>query len=105
LIISLWLDQENPTLHSKIRSIIEGLKKMTSIPVAVITEWFLALRARGEGRLLQADIVLPSLDAVSQEIFMRINRPRSGVSIEKVIEGMSIQKKVYKAKFGGDIIL
>jgi len=41
-------------------------------------EWFLALRARGEEDLLQADIVLPSLDAVSQEIFMRINRPRSG---------------------------
>jgi len=93
-----------PTLHSKIRSIIEGLKKMTSIPVAVITNGFLLCEPEVREDLLQADIVLPSLDAVSQEIFMRINRPRSGVSIEKVIEGMVEFRKVYKGQIWLEIL-
>ena len=87
-----------PTLHSKIRSIIEGLKKITSIPLAVITNGFLLWEPEVREDLLQADIVLPSLDAVSQEVFMRINRPRSGFSIEKVIKGMVGFRKVYKGQ-------
>jgi wyosine [tRNA(Phe)-imidazoG37] synthetase (radical SAM superfamily) len=93
-----------PTLHSKIRSIIEGLKKITSIPVAVITNGFLLWEAEVREDLLQADIILPSLDAVSQEVFVRINRPRSGVSIDKVIEGMVEFRKVYKGQIWLEIL-
>ncbi len=93
-----------PTLHSKIRSIIEGLKKITSIPVAVITNGFLLCEPEVREDLLQADIVLPSLDAVSQEVFVRINRPPSGVSIEKVIEGMVEFRKGYKGQIWLEIL-
>lgn len=87
-----------PTLHSKIRSIIEGLKKITLIPVAVITNGFLLWKPEVREDLLQADIVLPSLDAVSQDVFVRINRPRSGFSIEEVIEGMVEFRKLFKGQ-------
>jgi wyosine [tRNA(Phe)-imidazoG37] synthetase (radical SAM superfamily) len=93
-----------PTLHSKIRPIIEGLKKITSIPLAVITNGFLLWEPEVREDLLQTDIVLPSLDAVSQEVFMRINRPRSGFSIEKVIEGMVGFRKVYKGQIWLEIL-
>jgi len=93
-----------PTLHSKIRSIIEGLKKITLIPVAVITNGFLLWKPEVREDLLQADIVLPSLDAVSQEVFMRINRPRSGFSIKKVIEGMVEFRKLYRGQIWLEIL-
>ena len=93
-----------PTLHSKIRSIIEGLKKITLIPVAVITNGFLLWEPEVREDLLQADIVLPSLDAVSQEVFVRINRPRSGYFIEKVIEGMVEFRKVYRGQIWLEIL-
>jgi wyosine [tRNA(Phe)-imidazoG37] synthetase (radical SAM superfamily) len=93
-----------PTLNSKIRSIIEDLKKITSIPVAVITNGFMLREPEVREDLLQADIVLPSLDAVSQEVFLRINRPRSEVSIEKVIEGMVEFRKVYKGQIWLEIL-
>jgi wyosine [tRNA(Phe)-imidazoG37] synthetase (radical SAM superfamily) len=93
-----------PTLHSKIRSIIEGLKKITLILVAVITNGFLLWEPEVREDLLQADIVLPSLDAVSQEVFVRINRPRAGYSIEKVIEGMVEFRKVYKGQIWLEIL-
>ena len=93
-----------PTLHSKIRSIIENLKKITLIPVAVITNGFLLWEPEVREDLLQSDIVLPSLDAVSQEVFVRINRPRAGYSIEKVIEGMVEFRKVYKGQIWLEIL-
>jgi wyosine [tRNA(Phe)-imidazoG37] synthetase (radical SAM superfamily) len=93
-----------PTLHSKIRSVIEGLKKITLIPVAVLTNGFLLLEQEVREDLLGADIVLPSLDAVSQEIFVRINRPRSGFSIEKVIEGLAEFRRIYKGQIWLEIL-
>jgi len=93
-----------PTLHSQIRSVIEGIKAITSIPVAVITNGSLLYEEEVRQDLLRADIVLPSLDAVSSEVFMRINRPRPGFSIEKVIEGLIEFRKVYKGQIWLEIL-
>jgi wyosine [tRNA(Phe)-imidazoG37] synthetase (radical SAM superfamily) len=93
-----------PTLHSQIRSVIEGIKAITSIPVAVITNGSLLYEEEVRQDLLRADIVLPSLDAVSSEVFMRINRPRPGFSVEKVIEGLVEFRKVYKGQIWLEIL-
>jgi wyosine [tRNA(Phe)-imidazoG37] synthetase (radical SAM superfamily) len=93
-----------PTLHSQIRSVIEEIKAITSIPVAVLTNGSLLYEEEVRQDLLRADIVLPSLDAVSPEVFMRINRPRPGFSIEKVIEGLVEFRKVYKGQIWLEIL-
>lgn len=85
-----------PTLHSQIHSIIEGIKAITSIPVAVITNGSLLCEEQVREDLLRSDLVLPSLDAVSPELFTRINRPHSELSIEKVIEGMVEFRRIYR---------
>jgi wyosine [tRNA(Phe)-imidazoG37] synthetase (radical SAM superfamily) len=94
-----------PTLHSQIRSVIEGIKIITSIPIAVLTNGSLFYEEEVRKDLLDADIILPSLDAVSSEVFMIINRPCSGISIEKVIEGMVEFRKVYKGQIWLEILL
>jgi wyosine [tRNA(Phe)-imidazoG37] synthetase (radical SAM superfamily) len=93
-----------PTLNSRIGSIIEGMKAITSIPVAVISNGSLLYEEEVRQDLLRADVVLPSLDAVSPEIFMKINRPRSGFSIEKVIEGLVEFRRVYKGQIWLEIL-
>jgi len=93
-----------PTLHSQIRLVIEGIKAITSIPIAVITNGSLLYEEEVRQDLLRADIVLPSLDAVTPEVFTKINRPRPGFSIEKVIEGMVKFRKVYKGKIWLEIL-
>ena len=93
-----------PTLHSKIRSVIEKIKKMTSIPVAVLTNGALLSLEEVREDLLLADIVLPSLDAVSSEAFMRINRPHPSLSLEKVIEGLIEFRKVYRGQMWLEIL-
>jgi wyosine [tRNA(Phe)-imidazoG37] synthetase (radical SAM superfamily) len=93
-----------PTLHSQIGSVIEGIKVITSIPVAVITNGSLLYEEEVRQDLLRADLVLPSLDAVSSEIFMKINRPRPGFYIGKVIEGLVEFRKVYKGQIWLEIL-
>ena len=93
-----------PTLYSRIRSVIEGIKKMTSIPIAVITNGSLLYLEEVRQDLLSADIVLPSLDAVSSEIFFRINRPSQGFSVENVIEGLVEFRKNYKGQIWLEIL-
>ncbi len=93
-----------PTLHSKIGLVIEGIKEMTLIPVAVLTNGSLLYEEEVRKDLIGADVVLPSLDAVSSETFMRINRPYMGLSVEKVIEGMVEFRKIYKGQIWLEIL-
>ncbi len=93
-----------PTLHSKIGSVIEGIKAITSIPIAVITNGCLLYQEEVRQDLLRADVVLPSLDAASQEVFERVNRPSSGFSVETAIEGLVEFRKVYKGQIWLEIL-
>ena len=93
-----------PTLHSKIRSIIEGIHTITVLPVAVITNGSLFYEREVRDDLLQADIVLPSLDAVSPEVFEKINRPGPGFSIELIIEGLVEFRKTYQGQIWLEIL-
>lgn len=56
-----------PTLYSRLGELIAGLKKETDKPVAVITNGALLYDAEMRRELMEADIVLPSLDAVTEE--------------------------------------
>jgi wyosine [tRNA(Phe)-imidazoG37] synthetase (radical SAM superfamily) len=93
-----------PTLHSRIRLVIEGIKEMTLIPVAVLTNGSLLYEEEVRKDLIGADIVLPSLDAASSETFLRINRPYKGLLVEKVIEGMVEFRKSYKGQIWLEIL-
>jgi len=93
-----------PTLHSQIRSVIEGIKAITSIPIAVITNGSLLYDKEVRQDLLRADIFLPSLDAVSADVFMKINRPHPGISVEKVIEGLVRFRKAFKGQIWLEIL-
>jgi wyosine [tRNA(Phe)-imidazoG37] synthetase (radical SAM superfamily) len=93
-----------PTLHSRIGAVIKGIKAMSSVPVAVLTNGSLLYLDEVRGDLLQADVVLPSLDAVSEEVFVRINRPHKGISVEKVVEGLVEFRKVYQGQIWLEIL-
>ncbi|MBW2561177.1 MAG: radical SAM protein [Deltaproteobacteria bacterium] len=77
-----------PTLHSCIADIISGIKKFSEIPVAVLTNgsllWVDAVRSAISG----ADLVIPSLDAGSEETFLRVNRPHSGIIFKEMVDGL-----------------
>jgi wyosine [tRNA(Phe)-imidazoG37] synthetase (radical SAM superfamily) len=90
-----------PTLHSELGSIIEGIKVLTQVPVAVLTNGSLLWDSRVRDALMAADVVLPSFDAWDQKGFEAINRPHGDVSFEKMVRGLIDFRKAYR----GDIWL
>jgi len=94
-----------PTLHSGIGYLISELKKITKIPIAVINNSSLLFIPAVQEELSNADVVLPTLCAVSQEIFNKINRPIPDATIEKIIHGLISFRKIYKGKIWLEIML
>jgi len=75
-----------PTLNSRLGDIIRYIK--TNFPqykVAVLTNSSLLHREDVRRGLLAADIIYPSLDAVSETVFNKIMRPLPGVHPENII--------------------
>jgi wyosine [tRNA(Phe)-imidazoG37] synthetase (radical SAM superfamily) len=90
-----------PTLNSRLGEIIEGMKKITDIPVALLTNGTLLYRRDVRVDCAKADVVLPSLDAGDEETFQRVNRPHKDISIEKLISGLC----AFRKEFAGQIWL
>ena len=94
-----------PTLYSNLRLLIEGIKKMTSIPVAVITNGALFWMPEVQEAVLEADVVVPSLDAGNEASFARVNRPLPEIGFEQMVEGLIAFRKRYRGQFWLEIFL
>jgi wyosine [tRNA(Phe)-imidazoG37] synthetase (radical SAM superfamily) len=90
-----------PTLNSRIGKLIDGIKKLTNIPIAVLTNGTLLNKKDVRADCAKADVVMPSLDAGDEQTFQRINRPNSVISIEKLISGLC----AFRKEFSGQIWL
>lgn len=94
-----------PTLNSTIGEIIKGIKKMTKIPVAVLTNGSLLYNEVVRRDLLSADLVLPSLDAADSETFQTINCPHRFLDFSKIIKGLKDFKREFKGPTWLEIML
>ncbi len=90
-----------PTLHSGVGRVIRGIKEMTRLPVAVLTNGNLLYDPQVRRDILPADLVLPSLDAGDAETYARINRPCEQATFERLIAGL----KAFRAEYPGRIRL
>ena len=95
-----------PTLNSRLGDVIAYLKKVKPhISVAVLTNGTLMTEQKMRDELMAADLVLPSLDAATDETFQKINRPVQGMSIEKIITGLEIFSKAFKGKIWLEVFI
>jgi len=93
-----------PTLNTNIGEIIERIKEITSIPVAVLTNSSLFSLDEVRRDLSEADVVLPSLDAVTPAFFEYINRPHTSLRIEEIISGLIQFRKQYRGQIWLEIL-
>lgn len=94
-----------PTLNVQLGKIIAAIKEMTDIPVAVITNGTLLHLESVRDELSTADVVLPSLDAVSQALFNAVNKPHPELTAAQMISGLKNFRKVFKGKLWLEIML
>jgi wyosine [tRNA(Phe)-imidazoG37] synthetase (radical SAM superfamily) len=77
-----------PTLHPQLGLIIQEIKKITSVPVALLTNGSLLFNDEVLERVLAADVVVPSLDASDEGIFQIVNRPHPSLTFDQLIAGL-----------------
>ncbi len=82
-----------PTLHSRIDDIISGIKEISDVPVAVLTNGSLFWIDEVRDAVSGADLIIPSLDAGSEETFLRVNRPHSGILFKEMVEGLRVLRE------------
>jgi wyosine [tRNA(Phe)-imidazoG37] synthetase (radical SAM superfamily) len=84
-----------PTLYSRIGELIERIKLMTNIPVAVLTNGSLLWQEEIRLQLINSDLVIPSLDAGDDCLFNAVNRPHEYISFDRMLEGLIKFRKVF----------
>lgn len=94
-----------PTLNSSIGSLIKRVKKITSVPVVLITNSSNLAVPAVRRALLNADVVIPSLDAVTQDVFKKIDRPARGLRIRDIISGLCEFRKEFKGALWLEVML
>ncbi|MCF7793568.1 MAG: radical SAM protein [Candidatus Cloacimonetes bacterium] len=98
--------QGEPTLNSGLGKVIDFIKDhFPQYKVAVITNGTLFWNAKVRAEVARTDVLLPSLDAVSRKMFLKINRPSKFLEIKKIIAGLVRLKQEYEGKINLEIFL
>lgn len=94
-----------PTLNSKIGEIIQNVKRLTNIPVAVITNSSLLFLEEVRRELLGADVIMPTLNAATKETFAKICRAHASLNLENIINGLIALRREFKGKIFLEVML
>jgi len=91
-----------PTLNAGIGEIIEFLKTdHPAYPVALLTNSTLFDQPEVRGQVKDADVIMASLDAVTEDCFNQINRPHPDLDLKRIVAGLTALRK----EFSGRLLL
>lgn len=94
-----------PTLNSRLGDLIDGIRRLTDIPVAVLTNGTLFYREDVRAECARADVVAPSLDAGDAATFEAVNRPNPDITIEKLVWGLEQFRKEFRGQIWLEVFL
>jgi wyosine [tRNA(Phe)-imidazoG37] synthetase (radical SAM superfamily) len=95
-----------PTLHSGIGRVLRLIKVLKpKVRVALITNGTLFSDPLVRKEMLDVDVVLPSLDAATDQAFRKINRPRKGFTVEQYIQGLVDFKMESRGEFWLEVLI
>ncbi len=93
-----------PTLNSDIGKLIDGIKAMTDVPVAVLTNGTLLTDPEVRAALARADVVAPSIDAVSREAFEKVNRPHESLDPAAIADAIVAFAREYRGRIWLEVL-
>ncbi len=95
-----------PTLYTKLEEIVKYIKQNHSFyKTALLTNSTLLHDKILQEEIKDIDLIIPSLDAVSDESFKTINRPYHNIKCKKIISGLINFSKVFKGKIWIEIFV
>ncbi|HIE07328.1 MAG TPA: radical SAM protein [Desulfarculaceae bacterium] len=93
-----------PTLNVALPRVIKLLRKLSKTPIALLTNGTLFSDLKVRREALTVDVILPSLDVVSEELFRTLNRPAPGLDIKEIIAGLIALRREYQGQIWLEIL-
>jgi len=87
-----------PTLASNLRGMIDHIREVSSLPIAILTNSSLLSESKVRKELYDLDVVVVKLDAHNQELLEKINRPCEEITFEKILGGIKKFRSNYPNK-------
>lgn len=94
-----------PTLYRSLGAVVAGLRSLTAIPLALITNGSLLHLSEVAEVARELDILVPSLDAGDPRTFERINRPHADVSFHAMVDGLQRLSASYSGSLRLEVML
>lgn len=93
-----------PTLAKNLGELIEVTRKLSDLPIAVLSNSSLMSVKEVRKDLAKADIVKGKLDAPNEDILQKVNRPHEKISFSKIVDGMKKFRKEFDGKFAIEVM-
>ncbi len=93
-----------PTLAENLGRIIKAVKKIRKEKIAVLTNSSLMDREDVQEDLSLADFVIAKLDACSQDLLLRINKPVKTIKFDTIVKAIKEFRSKYKDKLALQIM-
>lgn len=87
-----------PTLAKNIGEVIREIKKITNVPIAILTNGTMFNDPLVREDILLAEIISVKLDAPDDKTLQAINRPANGINLDLILSGIENLKKDIKEK-------
>ena len=94
-----------PTLHSGLDELVSGIRPITNIKVAIITNGTLLQDPEVRRACCRADVVMPSLDAGDAETFRLVNRPHPNLDFDSFVRGLIDFRNAYQGPYWLEVFL
>lgn len=95
-----------PTLAANLEEIVEFIKnKYPAYKIALLTNGTLLFEPYVVDQIKKFDLVKISLDAVTKEIFDKVNKPHAQLEINKILKGIQDFSHNYKGKLWLEIFI
>lgn len=94
-----------PLLYSRLKELISGIKELTNIPLVLLTNGTLLHMQEIRESILNCDIVMPSIDAVTQKVFNEVNCPHKDLQLDQILNGFIQFSKEFQNKLWIEILL
>lgn len=95
-----------PTLYEPLGELVRAIKKhFPDFPLIMLTNGSLLWQPEVRRDLLAIDRVVPSLDAVTPEVFQRINRPHPHLDLAVILEGLEAFAKDFRGQLHMEVML
>jgi len=93
-----------PTLAKNLGDIIKKIRKIRNEKIAVLTNSALMDKKDVRGNLALADYVIAKLDAHSQKLFDKVNRPAPAIKFSGIVKALAEFRALYRGKFALQIM-